>query len=237
MKFNENLKYLRKEAKLTQEQLAEKLNVSRQAVTKWESGQSLPDIQNLKEMADMFEVTMDALVGDIGTKKESVINKKMNDIGYFIFATVVVIGICIISVMEYINSVTNDENKVIISYIMLGIGAFVFFVYILKKFLQNSNEPIINMKDTIEGKKERKKYIINIYKTMIFADIFFSIIFGLPNAMSGLSDFLGNFIENIIMFLLITIFVAIKNYVDLEKKVKELNKEESFTNAQKYVII
>ena len=91
------------------------------------------------------------------------------------------------------------------------------------------------MKDTIEGKKERKKYIINIYKTMIFADIFFSIIFGLPNAMSGLSDFLGNFIEN--MFLLITIFVAIKNYVDLEKKVKELNKEESFTNAQKYVII
>ena len=224
MKFNENLKYLRKEAKLTQEQLAEKLNVSRQAVTKWESGQSLPDIQNLKEMADMFEVTMDALVGDIGTKKESVINKKINDIGYFIFATVVVIGICIISVMEYINSVTNDENKVIISYIMLGIGAFVFFVYILKKFLQNSNEPIINMKDNIEGKKERKKYIINRYKTMIFADIFFSIIFGLPNAMSGLSDFFGNFIENIIMFLLITIFVAIKNYVDLEKKVKELNK-------------
>ena len=87
MKFNENLKYLRKEAKLTQEQLAEKLNVSRQAVTKWESGQSLPDIQNLKEMADMFGVTMDALVGDIGTKKESVMNKKINDIGYFIFVT------------------------------------------------------------------------------------------------------------------------------------------------------
>ena len=225
MKFNENLKYLRKEAKLTQEQLAEKLNVSRQAVTKWESGQSLPDIQNLKEMADMFGVTMDALVGDIGTKKESVMNKKINDIGYFIFATVVVIGICIISVMEYINSVTNDENKVIISQIMLGIGAFVFFVYFIKKYLHNSNEPIINMKDTIEGKKERKKYIINRYKTMFFEDIIFSIIFCLPNAMSGLSEFIGNFVENIIMFLLITIFLAIKNYMDLEKKVKELNKE------------
>ena len=85
MKFNENLKYLRKEANLTQEQFAEKLNVSRQAVTKWESGQSYPDIQNLKEMADMFNVTMDALVGDIGSKKESVINKKINDVGYFIF--------------------------------------------------------------------------------------------------------------------------------------------------------
>ena len=156
MKFNENLKYLRKEAKLTQEQLAEKLNVSRQAVTKWESGQSLPDIQNLKEMAGMFGVTMDALVGDIGTKKESVINKKIKDIGYFIFADVVVIGICIISVMEYINSVTNDENKVIISYMILGMGAFIFFIYIIKKYLHNFNEPIINMKDTSDGKKERK---------------------------------------------------------------------------------
>ncbi|HCC04388.1 MAG TPA: transcriptional regulator, partial [Clostridiales bacterium] len=51
MKFNENLKYLRKQAGLTQEQLAEKLNVSRQAITKWESGQSFPDIENLKEIS------------------------------------------------------------------------------------------------------------------------------------------------------------------------------------------
>ena len=44
MKFNENLKYLRKRDNLTQEELAEKLNVSRQSITKWESGNSLPDI-------------------------------------------------------------------------------------------------------------------------------------------------------------------------------------------------
>ena len=48
MKFNENLKYLRKQAGLTQEQLAEKLSVSRQAITKWESGESLPAVENLK---------------------------------------------------------------------------------------------------------------------------------------------------------------------------------------------
>ena len=41
MKFNENLKYLRKKEGLTQEELAEKLNVSRQSVTKWESGISI----------------------------------------------------------------------------------------------------------------------------------------------------------------------------------------------------
>ena len=54
MKFNENLKYLRKREGLTQEELAEKLNVSRQSVTKWESGQSLPDIEKVKEIAYIF---------------------------------------------------------------------------------------------------------------------------------------------------------------------------------------
>lgn len=77
MKFNENLKYLRKEEKMTQENLAERLNVSRQAVTKWESGQSLPDIENLKQIADLFGVTMDSLVGDVESKKESNINKRL----------------------------------------------------------------------------------------------------------------------------------------------------------------
>lgn len=84
------------------------------------------------------------------------VNKKINDIGYFIFASVIVIGLCIISIMDYINSVTNDENKVIISYMILGMGAFIFFIYIIKKYLHNFNEPIINMKDTSDGKKERK---------------------------------------------------------------------------------
>ena len=48
MLFNEKLKLLRKENNLTQEDLSEKLNVSRQAITKWESGDGIPDIDNLK---------------------------------------------------------------------------------------------------------------------------------------------------------------------------------------------
>lgn len=64
MKFNENLKYLRRKSKLSQEKLAEDLNVSRQAVTKWESGQALPDLVNLKNIAIFFGVTVDELLGD-----------------------------------------------------------------------------------------------------------------------------------------------------------------------------
>ena len=52
MTFAENVKMLRKQAGMSQEQLAEKLGVSRQAVTKWETGAGIPDIQNI--MAFIF---------------------------------------------------------------------------------------------------------------------------------------------------------------------------------------
>ena len=62
MLFNEKLKMLRKEKNLTQEELAEKLNVSRQAITKWESGDGTPDIENLKQVSVLFNTTIDELV-------------------------------------------------------------------------------------------------------------------------------------------------------------------------------
>ena len=58
-----NLKKLRKTARLTQEQVAEKLNVSRQSVAKWESGDTLPDIDNCIMLAKLYNVTIDDLIG------------------------------------------------------------------------------------------------------------------------------------------------------------------------------
>ena len=62
MLFEEKLKMLRKEQNLTQEKLAEKLNVSRQAITKWETGEGTPDIENLKQISKLFNVTIDELI-------------------------------------------------------------------------------------------------------------------------------------------------------------------------------
>lgn len=60
--FSEKLKSLRKEAKLSQEQLADKLNVSRQAVTKWESNGGTPDLDNLIAIASLFQLSLDELL-------------------------------------------------------------------------------------------------------------------------------------------------------------------------------
>lgn len=66
IEFN-NLKIYRKESGLTQEQVAEKLNVSRQAVAKWENGETLPDIENCIALADLYGTTVDILVRNIAS--------------------------------------------------------------------------------------------------------------------------------------------------------------------------
>lgn len=68
MKLCEKLYALRKKSGLNQEELAERLSVSRQAISKWENGESLPEITKLKMIADIFSVTTDFLLDD--TKDE-----------------------------------------------------------------------------------------------------------------------------------------------------------------------
>lgn len=62
MDFSEKLFTLRKAGELTQEQLAEKLNVSRQSVSKWESGQAVPELDKIVALAAVFNVTTDYLL-------------------------------------------------------------------------------------------------------------------------------------------------------------------------------
>lgn len=75
MDFN-NLKFFRKKYGYTQEQIAEKIGVSRQAVAKWERGEALPDIENVIALADVYAVTVDSLVRSVGSYAMGVTEKK-----------------------------------------------------------------------------------------------------------------------------------------------------------------
>ncbi|MDD6528052.1 MAG: helix-turn-helix transcriptional regulator [Oscillospiraceae bacterium] len=76
--FGEKLKQARKSAGLTQEQLAEKLMVSRQAVTKWESDRGLPDIGNIKQIVRLLDVSIDYLLDDGESLELSVLKEEIN---------------------------------------------------------------------------------------------------------------------------------------------------------------
>lgn len=62
MKLGQKIAELRKKDHLSQEGLAEKMNVSRQAVSKWESNQSIPDIEKIVDLSELFGVTTDYLL-------------------------------------------------------------------------------------------------------------------------------------------------------------------------------
>ena len=76
--FAENLKKIRKDKGYTQETLAEKLNVVRQTVSKWEKGLSLPDVDMLSKIANVLETDVNILLdGQITTTDQSEIVKQL----------------------------------------------------------------------------------------------------------------------------------------------------------------
>jgi len=64
MSFSENLKQIRKEHHMSQEELAELLDVSRQAVSKWEQAQGYPEVEKLLLLSTKFNISLDALMSD-----------------------------------------------------------------------------------------------------------------------------------------------------------------------------
>lgn len=83
MNFNEKLIDLRKTKGMSQEELSAELKVSRQTISKWESGQSYPDFQRLVLLSDYFGLTLDELVKDIDVQEvrdKNISNEKINSI-------------------------------------------------------------------------------------------------------------------------------------------------------------
>ena len=77
MAFSDNLQYIRAQAGVTQEQLAEQLNVSRQSVSKWESGASFPEMDTLLRICDLYDVNLDTLL------RGSVEDSRVSDIAQY----------------------------------------------------------------------------------------------------------------------------------------------------------
>ena len=70
MTLVEQIKHYRKQAGLSQEKMAEKIGVSRQAITKWENGTGTPDIANLMAIAELFQISVDDLLSNEKTEKK-----------------------------------------------------------------------------------------------------------------------------------------------------------------------
>lgn len=107
MKFYEKLIILRKKALLSQEQLAEKLDVTRQTISKWELGQTKPDMDKLNAMSKLFDVDINILTNDElsleGNKHENKVEpkKKDNSNRKIILCIVIIIFVASLATLVY----------------------------------------------------------------------------------------------------------------------------------------
>lgn len=80
IRIGEFLKELRKEKGLTQEQLAEKFNVSRRSVSRWETGSNLPDLSILVELAEFYDVDIKEIID--GARKSEMMNEEVKEVAF-----------------------------------------------------------------------------------------------------------------------------------------------------------
>ena len=111
MKFNEKLIKLRKEQGLSQEELGEKLNVTRQTVSKWELGETTPEMSKLLEMANVFGVSVDELTNDTEIMKEKRTEEKDSNTRRNIIIIVVLIAVLLGIIYMIIGKFIGDGFK------------------------------------------------------------------------------------------------------------------------------
>ena len=105
LKIGKFLKQLRTEKNLTQEQLAESLNVSRRTVSRWETGFNLPDLDILVIMSDFYQVDLRELLD--GERRNERMDEEMRD--------------TVMKVAEYSNDEKRRASKVVLVFFVLGI--------------------------------------------------------------------------------------------------------------------
>lgn len=120
MKFSQKLMELRKGKGMSQGELADKLNVTRQTVSKWELDQTVPDMNKLKEISKLFDISLDELVNDIKITnpeceyKESPIEKNNKKISIILLISGIIIALilCGIGLIKQQDAKkTNNERE------------------------------------------------------------------------------------------------------------------------------
>ena len=160
MEFGQKIQKLRKQQNLTQEQLAKKLHISRTAISKWESGGCYPNIDSLKDIAKVFNKTVDELLSneeiiDIAKKENKSNITKINNLIYGLLDITSISFIFLplyaketknfIYSVSLINTNTISDNIKITYILILSILSLTGIVELILNFIDNQKiSKIIN---------------------------------------------------------------------------------------------
>lgn len=136
MDFSEKLQELRKQKSLTQEELAQKLYVSRTAVSKWESGRGYPNLDSLKDIAKFFSITIDELLSgnEILKIAENDIKRKQNSLLDLFFGLIDISALLLLFLPFFAEKI-NDAIYEVSLLRLKNISAYLIITYYTILFL------------------------------------------------------------------------------------------------------
>ena len=176
MTIGDRLLKLRKEKNLSQEDLANILDVSRQTVSKWETGESMPDFNKICPLCDYFGITSDELI----TGKQNIIEaRKENKKEKFARNIAVAVGLYILSLVAIILFSTTFNNPEIGVCIFFGICAVATGLIIYSSILYSKD------KEQKEVTKEEKKEVTVIKQICEIIDIIGIVVYFLVSFGTG----------------------------------------------------
>ena len=120
-KFGENIVYLRRKANMSQGALAEKLFVTPQAVSRWENGQTEPDLETIKKIAEVFGVAVEDVINGPETAEYKKVRSRVH--AYYVIGSVIVTlyaVLCVILSLSGIESYPLFLSLVILSLVYLA---------------------------------------------------------------------------------------------------------------------
>lgn len=229
--FSNNIINLRKKNKMSQEDLAEKLEISRQAISKWESGSGFPEMEKLIQISKLFKCSIDDLIN-----KEIIfdnLSKDKIDKQFHNFALSISIGVVLIilGASLFVLFPKNEALNIILFMLIIAISVGLFIYSGMKhdNFIKNNN---INIYTEEEKKLFHDKYPITIVLGVVI--IILGLIYVISLEYLPISEALtkrlyGLFLWFISISLIIFIYYGIiySKYEDLKKEIEKENNIQS----------
>ena len=136
--FGEKLKKLRTDNHLTQEELAEKIFVTRTAISKWENGRGYPSIDSLKELSNLFGISIDELIADSDIENKKLLEQAESRKYYWCAVAFLAVATISAAVMYF----TQIHYLSLIS--LLGVLGYIIFGFLSKpKYKRISSKKLI----------------------------------------------------------------------------------------------
>lgn len=213
--FSQNLQKIRSEKNLSQEQLADKIGVSRQTISAWESGKASPELDKITAISKLFSVSIDELVGEIKTEASN-FDKKEYEKNYSKIALLRASGIFILFSGIAFGAFFFEKGVITGVGLMISLAISVPLFILAKNTDELANNKLIKSKKSLENVFADSEIEFAAKNKILGSILLVSLLF-IAIAIHQIIVYLTNFGENLanaIFMLLLGIAVASATYAN-----------------------